>query len=186
MADNDKPLLPPDKSDAGEPLEPNKPQAGQQWMVKHPSINGQWQPATIEADTADPQRLFARFADGTAFSLNTVELGGPIDQSAGSGAAPAVGETAQVSPLNPEYEAFRKLLVELNGISRGLFHLPLGALLVMVSRYANAQESPASGIVATYGGDITTFTPDQPTFDKWLENYLVEIQRREAGKGSAE
>jgi hypothetical protein len=185
MADDDKPLLPLDKSDDGKAPEPNKPQAGQQWMVKHPSINGQWQPATIEADGSNPRRLFARFSDGTAFSLNTIELGGPIDQATDN-SGQAVGDTAQVSPLNPEYEAFRKLLVELNSISQGLFHLPLSVLIIMVTRYANAQESPASGVMATYGGDITTFTPDQPTFDKWLENYLVEVQRREAGKGSAE
>jgi hypothetical protein len=180
--DKTPPLLPPESEVTSGKPEPGKPQAGQQWMVKHPSINGQWQPAMIAANPGDPSQLFVQFADGTAFSLNSVELGGPL---AALTDEPA-GETAAVSPLLQPYEDFRQSLVKLNEMSRSLFQLPLNVLIIMVTRYANTQESEAHGVVATFGGDISTFVPDQPTFDKWLENYLLEIQRRETAGQSAE
>lgn len=168
------------------------PKAGEQWMVKHPSIGGTWQICQIIPHPTNEGGILVEFPDGTRYEPSTLQIGAQMAQPAAE--APAtpnqsmtapptpgmINESARVSPLNPDYEAFRKVITELNAQSKRMFQLPLAVLLTMVARLATDQETPGAGHMGNYGG-IQVFVPDQVTFDNWMEDYLLEIQKREAG-----
>lgn len=186
MADNDnKPLAPPPliPPAPATPAAPPEPKVGEQYMVKHPSIGGQWQICTILAHPTDPNSILVQFPDGTRYTPDGLEIGGKLDQTSQTMAPDGISTNARVSPLNPDYENFRKVIVELNGQSRRLFGMPLGPLTIMMSRLAVERETESSGQMANYAG-VQTFTPDQKTFDTWVEDYLLEVQRREQGQSA--
>ncbi len=174
------PLLPPDPQPAT--AAPAQPPVGSQYMAKHPSVNGQWQMARIVAHPGRPGDALVEFPDTSRYELQDVELGGPVAlapqlQPAGP------GQTAQVSPLNPIYQQFHQQIVSLNSQSMALFGMPLNALVTMINRLAAERESTGSGHMGNYAG-MQMFTPDIDTFASWAEDYLLEVQRREAGRGA--
>jgi hypothetical protein len=187
MADENPPLTPP-ALPSGQlepaPAGPQQLKPGQQWMIKHPSVGGQWQPSLVVPDPSDPSKILVKFPDGTLYDPAHLEIGGQIAQNLAPGVETTAGETAVVSPLNQDYEAFRRVLVDMNTKSRMLFQLPLNVLLIMVTRLATEREAEANGQMANYTGGLSMFVPDQATFDKWVENYLMEIQTRESGQNA--
>jgi hypothetical protein len=156
-----------------------EPKPGEQWLVKHPSVDGQWQVCTILPHPTAEGAILVEFPDGSRYEAENLQIGARAETPPPAG-MPNQAANARVSPLNPEYEAFRRVVVELNGQSRRMFQLPLAVLLTMASRLATQRETPGAGNMGNYDG-IQLFVPDQTTFDTWLEDYLLEIQTREGG-----
>ncbi len=174
------PVLPPDPHPAT--AEPAQPPVGSQYMAKHPSVNGQWQVARIVAHPERPGSVLVEFPDTSRYEMGDVELGGPVAPTQPAQPQPA-NQTAQVSPLNPIYQQFHQQIVSLNSQSTALFGMPLNALVTMINRLAAERESMGSGHMGNYAG-MQMFTPDIDTFAAWAESYLLEVQRREAGRGA--
>lgn len=155
---------------------------GDSYMVKHPSAGGQWQTTRVIGHPEKTGGVLVEFPDGTKYEPDELEIGGPVNTT---GAAPAPGNQppnpAAGSPLNADYEAFKQIIVQLNGQSRRLFSMPLSVLMVMISRWAMERELEANGQMGSYNG-VQTFVPDQDTFLAWVEAYLLEIQGREQGQ----
>lgn len=160
------------------------PQAGEQYMVKHPSANGGWVIATMVADEANPGKMLVEFPDSSRYHMESLQIGGrilPTDQLP----AQAPGQTAVTSGLSPDYEQFRKDVTALNAASQHLFQLPLSVLLVMVERLAVQRESSGSGQWGSFEG-IKTFVPDMASFDAWVTDYLNAVQTQESAGQSPE
>lgn len=155
---------------------------GRQLMVKHPSLNGQWQVAQVVGDPTAGDNPLIQFPDGSRYDPKDLQIGGPIETSL-PGNTLVAGQTAEVSPLNPEYEAFRQTITQLTADSMRLFGMPLGPLTVMISRIAVERELEGRGRMGNYAG-VQMFVPDSQTYDDWVVNYLLEIQRREAGRNA--
>lgn len=157
---------------------------GDQIMAKGREFNAQWSVCKVVENPTDTTMPLIEFPDGRRFIHTDVELGGKVS-STSQPTAESLPSPAVVSPLLEDYKTFKDIVVRLNQNSIAMFQLPLDVLLTMMTRFATQSELEGSGKMANYGG-VSIFVPDQQTFDKWLESYLLEIQRREVNTGQAE
>jgi len=158
---------------------PIYPNAGEQVMAKSPAVNSQWEVCTVQPNPNDPALPLVVFPDGTQYTADSVTLGGKVSQASPEPVTPLA------PTLKPDYNAFKSLLVSMDAQSQRLFDLPLDILIIMVQRYAIQRSLAGSGKMGKFAG-VSQFVADSETFDSWIETYMLEIQRREAEKGSPE
>lgn len=192
---NDQPQrpLPTDLPAPGQPLPPPAPVApgpvpsdaraypepGTQYMAKGPAVNTGWEVCQILANPNDPSLPLVVFPDGTQYTADSVQIGGRVGEVNEPQTAPGQAPNAAVPAvgLKQDFNDIKNQLVNLNIVAQRTFGVPLDVLLTMVQRYSLKAGLQGTGRMAVFGG-LSQFVPNDETFDKWVEAYMLEIQRR--------